>query len=155
MTFEVPPNGTHGARMPRGRLLRFSSSMMASLYRASGGRMGGHHMLLLETIGARSGKRRIASIRRFEDGPGRWLVVGSAGGRATQPAWVVNLAHNPDKVWAEVDRDRFKVTPEILDPDDRPAAWRRIVAEAPQFGKYEHTTDREMPVVRLTRETER
>ena len=39
--------------------------------------------------------------------------------------------------WAEVDRDRFKVTPEVLAGDERAAAWRRIVAEASQFGKYE------------------
>ena len=153
MAIEIPPNGTHGARMPGGRVLRFGSGVMASLYRASGGRIGGHHTLLLATVGARSGEKRIASLRRFEDGPGRWLVVGSAGGRATHPAWVVNLAHDPDKVWAEVDRDRFKVTPEVLGGEERTAAWRRIVAEASQFGKYEHSTDREIPVVRLTRET--
>jgi deazaflavin-dependent oxidoreductase (nitroreductase family) len=125
---------------------------MASRYRASGGRVGGHHTLLLETVGGRSGEQRTASLRRFEDGPGRWLVVGTAGGRATQPAWLVNLAHHPDDVRAEVDRDWFRVVPEILTAEERPAAWRRIVAEAPQFGKYEHSTDREMPVVRLARE---
>jgi deazaflavin-dependent oxidoreductase (nitroreductase family) len=75
----------------------------------------------------------------------------SAGGAAKQPSWVINVARNPDKVWVEVDRDRFKVTPEIISGTERPEVWRRIVAEAPQFGKYEHTTDREIPVVRLTR----
>jgi deazaflavin-dependent oxidoreductase (nitroreductase family) len=139
--------------MPRGRVLRFGTSIIAWLYRASGGRIGGHHSLLLATVGARSGEQRIASLRRFEDGPGRWLVVASAGGAAKHPSWLINLVHNPGQVYAEVDRDRFKVTPELLSDEERPTAWQRIVAEAPQFGKYEHTTDRKIPVVRLTRET--
>jgi deazaflavin-dependent oxidoreductase (nitroreductase family) len=151
MSFDISPNGTHGARMPSGRVARFGTGVMARLYRVTGGRIGGHRGLLVSTIGARSGEQRTAYVRRFEDGPGRWLVVGSAGGAAKQPSWVINLARNPDKVWVEVDRDRFKVTPEIIGGAERPEAWRRIVAEAPQFGKYEHTTDREIPVVRLTR----
>jgi len=126
--------------------------MIAWLYRATGGRIGGHHMLLLTTVGARSGEQRTANVRRFEDGPGRWLVVASAGGSAKQPSWVINLAHNPDQVWVDVDRERFKVRAEIVSAEERPDLWRRIVAEAPQFGKYEHVTDREIPVVRLTRE---
>jgi hypothetical protein len=48
--------------------------------------------------------------------------------------------------------DRYKVRPELLRGDERAAAWKRIVAEAPQFGDYEHKTDREIPVVRVTRE---
>ena len=44
-----------------------------------------------------------------------------------------------------------KPGPELLSEDERAAAWTRIVAEAPQFGAYEHKTDREIPVVRLTR----
>ena len=134
-------------------MLRYGTGFMARLYRASGGRIGGHRTLLLTTVGARSGERRIASLRRFEEGSGRWLVVGSKGGAAEHPAWVFNLVRNPNQVWAEVDRDRFKVTPEVLVGEERAAAWRRIVAEAPQFGGYETKTDREIPVVRLTRAT--
>jgi len=126
---------------------------MARLYRMTGGGITGHQTLLLGTIGARSGEPRTASVRRFDDGPGRWLVVGSNNAGAKQPSWVVNLAHHPDQVSVEIDRDRFKVIPEILAGEERDAAWRRIVAESPQFGTYQHKTDREMPVVRLTRTT--
>jgi deazaflavin-dependent oxidoreductase (nitroreductase family) len=151
MAFEIPPNGSRGARMPSGATARFGATVTAGLYRLSGGRVGVGHGLLLTTIGAKSGERRVASLRRFEDGDGRWLVVASAGGQAKQPSWLVNLSRNPDSAWAEVGRDRFKVGPEILDADERATAWRRIVAEAPQFGGYETKTDREIPVVRLTR----
>ena len=136
--------------MPGGSLLRVGARMMAALYRRTGGKAS-PNAVLLTTIGARSGQQRIASLRRFADGDGRWLVVGSFGGSARNPAWLVNLARNPDQVWAEVGRDRFKVTPELLHRDERAAAWQRIVREAPQFGAYEHKTDREIAVVRLTR----
>ena len=140
MTLQVPDSGTHGTRMPRGALARGSSRFIAGLYRLTGGRTG-REALLITTVGARSGQGRVAFTRRFEEGDGQWLIVGSAGGAAWNPGWVHNLAANPDKVWIEIGRDRFKVRPEILAGDERAAAWKRIVAEAPAFGSYE-TQDR-------------
>jgi deazaflavin-dependent oxidoreductase (nitroreductase family) len=151
LTIEVPPDGSHGLRIPRGRLVRGLMRVVAAMYRATGGRSGGT-ALLLTTVGARSGEQRVASVRRFDDGPGRSLVVGSAGGSAKHPAWIRNLAANPDKVWVDVGRDRFKVTPELLSGDERAAAWKRVVAEAPNFAGYLEKTDREIPIVRLTRQ---
>jgi deazaflavin-dependent oxidoreductase (nitroreductase family) len=152
MTIEVPPSGSRGRRMPSGRMLRGGMRLVAGLYRATGGRSSGS-ALLLTTVGARSGEQRVASVRRFIEGDGQWLVVGSAGGAAKHPAWIHNLAGNPDKVWVDVGRERYKVTPELLSGDERAAAWKRIVAEAPQFAGYLQQTDREIPVVRLIRES--
>jgi hypothetical protein len=101
MTIKTPPDGTYLARMPRGRLLRFGSRMMSAMYRRTGGRSSSD-LLLLTRFGARSGERRTTAVRRFEDGDGRWLIVGSAGGRATQPAWLHNLAAHPDQAWIEI-----------------------------------------------------
>jgi deazaflavin-dependent oxidoreductase (nitroreductase family) len=151
MTFDVPPNGSRGTRMPSGPMARFGALVMAGVYRLTGGRIGVGHGLLLTTIGAKSGEERVASLRRFEEADG-WLVVASAGGQAKQPAWLRNLSQNPDRAWVEVGRDRFKVRAEVLRGEERATAWKRIVAEAPQFGGYETKTDRQIPVVRLTRE---
>jgi deazaflavin-dependent oxidoreductase (nitroreductase family) len=151
MTIQVPPSGSRGKRFPGGRLVRGMMRMAAGMYRMTGGRSGSTS-LLLTTVGARSGQPRVASLRRFDEGDGRWLVVGSKGGSAAHPAWIYNLARNPDNVWVEVGRDRSKVTPEILQGDERTAAWNRVVAEAPQFAGYLEKTDRDIPVVRLTRE---
>jgi deazaflavin-dependent oxidoreductase (nitroreductase family) len=132
-----------------GGMLRAGSAFMAGIYHLTGGRLG--HTLLLTTVGAKSGEQRVASIRRFDDGSDRWLVVGSAGGSARHPSWLHNVAKHPDRVWVEIWRERIHVRPEILAGDERATAWRRVVAEAANFGKYEMTTDREIPVVRLTR----
>src|SRR5438552_12858876 len=101
MTIEVPPSASRGRRMPGGPIVRGAMRVMAGLYRATGGRAGGR-ALLLTTEGARSGEQRIAWLRRFDDGDGRWLVVGSAAGAAKHPAWIHNLARSPDKVWVDV-----------------------------------------------------
>jgi deazaflavin-dependent oxidoreductase (nitroreductase family) len=138
--------------MPGGRIVRGAMRVVAGLYRATGGRSGGN-ALLLTTVGARSGEQRVAWLRRFDEGDGRWLVVGSAGGAAKHPAWVHNLARSPDRVWVEIRRERYKVTPELLHGEERATTWERIVAEAPQFAGYLEQTDREIPVVRLTRES--
>ena len=150
MSIKLPQRGTRGARMPGGPMVRAGARMMAGLYRLTGGRAS-PKTLLLTTIGAKTGQERTASLRRFADGDGRWLIVGSFGGSAKHPAWLINLANSPDRVWADVGPERFKVTPELLSGEERAAAWQRIVREAPQFGGYEHKTDREIPVVRLTR----
>jgi deazaflavin-dependent oxidoreductase (nitroreductase family) len=108
--------------------------------------------LLLTTVGAHSGKERTVAHGAFADSAGRWLVVASLAGAARHPAWLFNLARNPDRVWVEIGKERFKARPELLRDEERAAPWKRIGAVAPGHAAYERTTDREIPVVRLTRE---
>ena len=78
------------------------------------------------------------------------LIVASAAGAASHPAWYVNLARRPDGAAIDVDGHHFAVNADSLDGPERDRAWKRIVALAPGYGKYERDTDREIPVVRLT-----
>lgn len=152
MTIEIPPSGTRGIRLRGYRIFRAFNALNVWLYRAFGGRLGGRAGLLLTTVGARSGKQRTVALGRFPDGEGRWLVVASLAGAARHPAWFVNLAKNPDQVWVEIGKDRFKVRPELLRGEERATAWKRIGGLAPGYAAYERMTDREIPIVRLTRE---
>jgi deazaflavin-dependent oxidoreductase (nitroreductase family) len=125
------------------------------MFRLAGGRMKvqGRPLLLLETIGARTGRRRQTTLGWFpdEDASRRaWLIVASAAGAATHPAWYFNLARRPDDASIEVGGERVAVRAESLDGAEREGAWTRVVALAPGYGKYAHDTDREIPVVRLT-----
>jgi deazaflavin-dependent oxidoreductase (nitroreductase family) len=156
MTVEVTPQGTRGAGFPRllRTLMRLGSGFIVRNYRRRGTdlRINGQPLILLTTIGAKSGARRQVLLSRFPDGESKtsWLVTGTAGGSATHPAWFMNLAKNPDKVWVEVDRRETRVRPEGLQGEERDEAWRQIVARAPSFGGYPGKTDRQIPVVRLT-----
>jgi deazaflavin-dependent oxidoreductase (nitroreductase family) len=132
-------------------MMRAFNPVSVRLYRLTGGRsmrLAG----LLTTIGARSGKERTVTVGVIPDGASTWFVVAAHSGAARHPAWFINLANHPDQVWVEIGKDRFKVRPELLHGEERADAWQRIVQKAPAYGKVEHTTDREIPVVRLTRE---
>lgn len=153
MTFTTP-TGTHGARFPLpAAVVRLVNRVMARRVRASGGRglMGGQDILVLTTVGARSGQERSTPLAWLPGEDGSWLVVASAAGAVRNPAWFHNLAAHPDQVRIELDGQRIDVTAEQLHGDERAREWARIVAAAPRFGQYASATDRELPVVRLTR----
>jgi deazaflavin-dependent oxidoreductase (nitroreductase family) len=147
MAVEITPEGTRGRPIPR-RLVKPLVAVNNFLYRAFG--FGANGMLLLTTVGARSGEERTVPLAAFQDGDDAWLVVASAGGDARHPLWFRNLARNPDRVWIQVGRRRLRVTPELLQGPARVERWQRIVTERPNFAGYQRTTDREIPVVRLT-----
>jgi deazaflavin-dependent oxidoreductase (nitroreductase family) len=148
---EIPPSGTRGVRLRGFPIFRAFNSLSVKIYRISRVRLGGRAGLLLTTIGARSGRTRTVALGRFAQADGSWLVVASLAGAARHPAWFINLARNPDQVWVEIGRDRYRVRPALLRGVERAEAWRRIVAQAPGYAAYERATDREIPVVRLIR----
>ena len=77
--------------------------------------------------------------------------MASMGGAAKHPSWYVNLAKNPDHVFLQVRGNALSRAAASLHGDDRAVAWKRITSEAPNFAEYQTKTDREIPVVRLTR----
>jgi deazaflavin-dependent oxidoreductase (nitroreductase family) len=115
-------------------------------------RVQGRPLLLLGTVGGRTGRRRQTTLGWFPDEDPAlraWLVVASAAGAAAHPAWYLNLARRPDDVTIEVDGERVPVRAESLHDAERERAWARVVKLAPGYGKYARDTDREMPIVRL------
>jgi deazaflavin-dependent oxidoreductase (nitroreductase family) len=114
-------------------------------------RVMGRPLLLLETVGARSGRTRRTMLGWFPDSTGRGRrVVASFAGAARHPAWFLNLARNPDGVWVVIGGRRLKVRPELLTGADREEAWRQVVSLSPGYAGYQQKTDREIPIVRLT-----
>ena len=150
LSIEITPRGSRGARVPV-PVLRFFGRIAVRMYRVLGRPLPGPGNVLLTTVGARSGHRRTVPLTGFAESDGRWLIVGSLAGSARHPAWFINLANDPDRVWLQVGRARFKVQPELLRGEERTAAWRRIVSEAQGYAAYERSTDREIPIVRLSR----
>ncbi len=112
-------------------------------------RLGGSRILYLTTVGAKSGRRHTVPLIWFPDGDNSCLVVASFGGAVKHPAWYVNMAKNPDKVWIKIGKRELKVQPESLKGAEREEAWRRVVASAPMYAGYQSKTDREIPVVRV------
>lgn len=151
MSIEKPPAGTRGARTPptSNPVSRLMARAMTWYHHRRGDRFMDMDLLYLTTVGAKSGQRRQTPVARFADGDG-WLIVASGGGAATHPGWYHNIAANPDQVWIEVEGRHLHVAPEQLEGAEREQAWQRIKATAPRYASYEHKTDRQIPVLRLT-----
>jgi len=155
---EIPPRGTRGTKMPfEGALMKIAkpfADMQVSRYRratdATAPMMMGFPTVLLTTVGARSGSERTHVLGGFADGDEAWLVMASKGGAPTHPAWFINLAKSPDKIWLEVGNRRLRVVAKLLKGKEREDALARIAAVAPRYGVYQKKTDREIPIIRLT-----
>ncbi|WP_238166086.1 nitroreductase family deazaflavin-dependent oxidoreductase [Kribbella caucasensis] len=112
-------------------------------------KMMGMDLLILNTVGRRSGQPRETPLAWFADGDS-WLVVASGGG-SQHPDWHGNLMAHPESVSVELPgHDAAPVTPYQLAGADRDEAWQRITAAQPRYGKYQSKSDRQYPVVRLT-----
>ena len=154
----LTPRGTRGSKMfqrPPWQMAILSAANVA-FYRLIGRRIRwqGRPLLLLNTVGAKTGKRRLIPLTWFDDDPPRsdtWLIVASAGGAPDHPAWYVNLARRPNDASIDVGDQHIAVVPDSLHGPERERAWGRIVALVPGYGQYAVTTDREIPVVRLVR----
>lgn len=145
------PRGTRGRAMPRGPVMRLVNKLATRRVRGTGGQAMGMDLLVLHTVGRKSGEERTTPLARFSAPDGGWYVVASANGAVENPAWYLNMAAHPDRVSVELDGQRFPIDAEELHGDDRAAAWDLITREVPRFTKYEEKTDRLIPVVRLRR----
>ncbi|MEU4365474.1 nitroreductase/quinone reductase family protein [Promicromonospora sp. NPDC023987] len=110
----------------------------------------GMNLLVLTTVGRKSGQPRETPLAWFPGPDGSWLVVASAGGAPANPAWYLNLAARPDEVTVEQAGRKVAVTARELHGAERAEAWTKITTEVDQFRRYEEGTDREIPVIRLT-----
>jgi len=118
--------------------------------RRKGGQFMGMDLLVLHTVGRRSGLPRESPVTWFADGEDAWLIVASGGGKG-QPDWYVNLMAHPDRAAIEMHgRDAMPVTASRLDGDDRAQAWQRITDAQPRYAKYQSKSEREYPVIRLS-----
>jgi deazaflavin-dependent oxidoreductase (nitroreductase family) len=122
-------------------------------YRETGGDQGhdweGTKTLLLTTTGRRSGERREHALIYGRHGDD-YLVVASKGGAPQHPAWYLNLEAEPE-VELQVGDDRFAATARTATPEEKPELWRIMTAEWPPYDEYQTKTDRDIPVVVLSR----
>ena len=127
---------------------RMNARMNRNIRRGRG-KFLGMDVLILHTMGRRSGQPRQSPVAWFADDRDAWLIVASGG--VAHPDWYLNLMGHPERASMELPgRDPVPVTPCRLDGADRAQAWQRITAAQPRYAKYQRKTDREFPVVRLT-----
>ncbi|BCI52988.1 hypothetical protein NIIDNTM18_22660 [Mycolicibacterium litorale] len=122
-------------------------------FRANGGKVGGPFeggtLLLLHTVGAKSGKPRLSPLA-YLTLDGKMLIVGSYAGAPKDPAWVHNLRALP-RAHVEVGTESYDVDVRELPPEERDATYPKVIELAPVFADYQAKTDRAIPVFELIR----
>ena len=110
---------------------------------------GGPSMLLLEHVGAKSGKKRTSPLLYMKDGDDL-VIVASKGGYPKHPGWYHNLRAHPETT-VQVGAETRPVRARVADPDERERLWPRVVAGYGGYSGYQERTDREIPLVLLER----
>lgn len=130
----------------------FNAAVIAE-FRENHGKVGGNFegapLLLLHSVGAKSGQTRVSPMMYLPDGD-RFLVFASKAGAPDNPDWYHNLKANPDAT-IEVGDDTIDVRAEELGRAERDEKYAEQAALFPGFADYEKKTDRVIPVLALTR----
>src|SRR5689334_23084768 len=123
-------------------------------FRANGGVVGGPFeggtLLLLHTVGAKSGQPRLSPLAYLTIDE-KMIIVGSYAGAPNNPAWVYNLRANP-RARIEVGTETWDVVARELPADERDATWPKVVEYSEVFAGYQANTTRTIPLFELTRE---
>jgi deazaflavin-dependent oxidoreductase (nitroreductase family) len=122
-------------------------------FRANAGKVGGpfagRSLLLLHTIGAKTGQQRINPVAYITDGD-RLVIIASKGGAPINPDWYHNILTQP-LVTVEVGTEQFQVMAMISVEPERTRLYDRMVEAMPGFAEYQQKTTRVIPVIILTR----
>jgi deazaflavin-dependent oxidoreductase (nitroreductase family) len=109
-----------------------------------GATLGGRPIVVLTSLGARTGKLRRTALMRVED-DGRYAAVASLGGAPRNPRWVANLRAHPHVELQDGAVTRDYVAREV-DGTERQGWWRRAVEAYPPYEQYQAKTKRRIPV---------
>ena len=124
----------------------------AESYEASGGAHGAtmreRPVVVLTSIGAKTGKLRKTALMRVEH-DGEYAVVASLGGAPKHPAWYHNLVAHPQVELQDGAHKRDYVAREVHGAE-RALWWERAVASWPDYDAYQQKTTRTIPVFVLT-----
>jgi deazaflavin-dependent oxidoreductase (nitroreductase family) len=122
------------------------------VYRETAGERGyrwrGTTILLLTTVGRKSGEQRTTPLIHRTDGE-RWVVVASKGGAPENPGWYENLQADPDAT-IQVKGDVIDVRASTAEGEERERLWKLMAEVWPAYDEYQQRTGRQIPVVVLT-----
>jgi deazaflavin-dependent oxidoreductase (nitroreductase family) len=111
----------------------------------------GNELLLLRTIGRRTGREHKVTLAFWRDRGGAPILVGSYAGAPMHPDWALNLADraaNPDVVVRVRDRT-FVADAEFLDGPEYDEIWQQLSLDRPSYRNYSARTSRRFALIRL------
>ena len=126
----------------------------AELFEATDGAQGaelrGMPVIVLTSVGAKTGMLRKTALMRVEH-EGEYAVVASLGGAPKHPVWYFNLVKNPH-VELQDGAEKTDYAAREVTGAEKEMWWERAVAAYPPYADYQEATDRQIPVFVLSRE---
>jgi deazaflavin-dependent oxidoreductase (nitroreductase family) len=121
------------------------------MYRRSGsktmGYVRGMPLLLLTTVGRKTGKQRVTPVMYLRDGD-NYVITASNAGEDKHPSWFLNLQANP-QARIEVGNMTGGVMAHPASPEEKGRLWAQLIEQAPFFEGYKKKTTRDIPMVIL------
>lgn len=135
--------------MNRFTVFHLFTALQVSLYRASSGRLGGTFrgapVMLLTTVGRRSGKLRTTPVLYVREGRSL-ATVASAGGSDHDPSWWSNLKVNRAAT-IRIKKETLKMMARKANPEEKARLWPVLAGIYPTYNKYQEKTKRQIPVI--------
>jgi F420H(2)-dependent quinone reductase len=132
-------------------LFKLFTKIQVAIFRSTNGKMLASMrdmpILLLSTVGRKSGRIRTTPLMYLRDGE-NYVIIASNNGRDRHPAWFYNLQASP-QVEIEIPGKRLQATASVASPDERDHLWPILVAKAPFYDGYRKKTSRSIPMVFL------
>ena len=142
--------------MPSDLMLKSMNLVHKSLLKVSFGKVGwdagGMPVLELTTTGRKSGQQRTVMLTSPVQDGDAIVIVASRGGDDHHPAWFLNLQANPTVQVVWKGEPKANMTARVADEAERARLWPLITTEYKNYAGYQAKTDREIPLVLLTRQ---
>jgi deazaflavin-dependent oxidoreductase (nitroreductase family) len=124
----------------------------ALLFQLTGGRLGSQlgkqSILLLHTVGRKTGQVYTTPLAYYRDGE-LYLVVASNWGKDVPPNWFRNLMQSP-RTAIQTRGGTFRVEARVAEGDERQRLWKLVTRRNPQYLRYQQAVTRQIPIVILT-----
>jgi deazaflavin-dependent oxidoreductase (nitroreductase family) len=127
------------------------NQLLIAEFRARGGRLSGQlagaPVLLLNTVGAKTGRVRTTPLGYIRDA-GRYVVAASKAGAPTNPDWYHNLLASPAAA-VETGTGTLEVRSTVAEGEERSRLFGQLAAQWPMQADYQKKTTRQIPVLIL------
>ncbi|MEU7768109.1 nitroreductase/quinone reductase family protein [Nocardia sp. NPDC049190] len=141
--------------MPADFTLKAMNMVHRALLKISFGKLGneiqGMPSIELTTTGRKSGRPHAVMLTAPVVDGETYVVVASRGGDPVHPAWFLNLRDNPDVTVSVQSGPQVPMTARVATVQERATLWPRVTTAQPIYGEYQTKTEREIPLVLLTR----